>query len=198
MSATNSSNNTQGYGGASFEPVSFDVETLEPDVYPGKYRAKCTAAIAKLSGKGKPMIEVEWKMVSTEDESDTAQTSIGANKRDWIVFASGRGGNFGKLKLRAIRTAMGLDPDVIPAQFGSLDELKPLCQAIKAGGEIDVWINDDPKGQEGDTRLEYTEPRTGGRLAPMHTADDEDEEEEAPPAPKKKTATPAMKKTARR
>jgi hypothetical protein len=198
MANTNSVENNRGqsYGGASFEPMqSYDLDTMEPDVYPGGYRAKCTGATAKASKKGKPMIELEWTMLSTESDSEGNQKSIGATKRDWVVFSSGRGGNFGKVKLRALRDNIGLDADVIPTSIGSLADLKPLCTALK-NQEADVYIIPGD-GEEGeDTQIQYTAPKEG--LAPMGGTTDDEEEEERPAARKAATKAPVKGKGARR
>jgi len=183
------------YGGQSFEPINYDVDTMEPDVYPGAYRAKCTKAEAKASKKGKPMIELTWTMTSTESEDEGPQKSIGAEKRDWIVFTGGRGGNFGKLKLRALRDGLGLDPDVIPTAIGSIGDLRDLCAALK-NQETDVWVT-AAEGEEGeDTQLSYSAPKEG-TLSPMGGTDD-DEEPAAPPAKATKAKPVQTKKSARR
>lgn len=187
----------QSYGGQSFEPVSYDVNTMEPDVHPGAYRAKCIKAEAKLSKKSKPMVVLTWRMESTEANEDSAeQKSIGAEKMDWIVFTGGRGGNFGKIKLRNLRDGLGLDPDVIPATIGSLGDLKDLCGALK-NQEADVWVIPGD-GEEGeDTRIAYTAPKEGS-LSPMGGIDSDEEEEEAPPVKTAAKAKPAKGKPARR
>jgi hypothetical protein len=196
MASTNSIDRTQqSYGGASFQPMTYDLDTMEPDVYPGGYRAKITDAKAKASKKGKPMIELEWTMLSTEDQSDGAQKSVGATKRDWVVFSPGRGGNFGKVKLRALRDNIGLDSDVIPTTINSLEDLKPLCAALKSQ-EADVWVIPG-EGEEGeDTNIQYTAPKEG--LTPMGVSDDEEEPEERPAARKAPAKALVKTKGARR
>jgi hypothetical protein len=184
------------YGGSSFEPIqNWDIDKIEPDVFPGKYRARCVKATPELSSTNKPMVVLDWKNTSTDDDSEGAQKSIGATKRDWIVFTDGRGGNFGKQKLRDLRDVLSIDPDVIPANFSTLEELLPLCEALR-DAETDVWITPDRK-RPGDTVLAYTAPRGSG-LAPMG---DEEEVDEPPKTAVRGKAAPAKapaKKAARR
>jgi len=196
MATTTQNHSAGSYGGQQFAPVeNYDIDTIEPDVYAGAYRARCTDCVAKLSNSGKPMLQLDWTMLSTEDSGDGPQKSVGASKRDWVVFSGGRGGNFGKIKLREIRDGMALDADVIPASFSSLEELTDLCNAIK-GNEMDVWVvpSKDRDGNP-DTAMAYSAPRSA---SPMGDVEEEEVEEKPAKPAKAAAAKPKGNKAARR
>ena len=193
MTQTQNHQNSGGtYAGANFEPMSYDVEEIQPDAYDGEYEATVEKVAFKgTSKKNQPMIELTWKLTGTEDESENCQKSIGAQVRDWIVLANDRTGNRGKVKLRVLRDTLGLDPDVLPTQISSFDDLAELGNALK-GQSMKVWIstNKDPDGNVR-TNINYAAPRGASTMAPMG-----DEEVEEVEAPKAKTATAAGKKPA--
>lgn len=185
--ATATQNHTQdagSYGGSSFKPFVLDVDTIEPDAYPGEYEARVDRVKSQMSSTGKPMLIVEWKILGTNDESEDCQKSIGGSVADFIVFAAGRDGNPGKVKLRTLRDKMGLDPDVIPTTLSGLEDLKELGQALK-GQTLSIWVSSktDADGNVR-TNVHYTAPRTAGGMGPMDNGD----EEEARPAARKPTA----------
>jgi hypothetical protein len=183
------------YGGSSFKPFSLDVDTIEPDAYPGQYEGRVDRCKAQMSSTGKPMLIVEWKITSTSDESEDCQKSVGGSVADFIVFAAGRDGNPAKVKLRTLRDRMGLDPDVIPTTISSLDDLKELGQALK-GQTLEIWVANKTDG-DGNVRtnVHYTAPRTAAGMSTMNNGD---EEEEAPPARKAATKPTGKKPAARR
>lgn len=201
MSTTTENSNHTGksgsYGGASFAPVSYDVEQIEPDAYAGAYEGTIDRVQFKLTQKtGQPMIVVDWKLMSTEDESEECQKSVGSTVTDWIVLANDKSGNRGKIKLRVLRDTLGLDPDVLPTQISSFDDLKDLAVALK-GQTMPVWVstNTDNDGNVR-TNINYAAPRGAGGMAPMG----DEEAEEAPKATKGKAtkAAPAKGAAAKR
>jgi hypothetical protein len=170
------------YGGATFAPVSYDVEAIEPDAYAGAYEGTIDRVQFRLTQKtGQPMIVIDWKLTSTEDESEDCQKSVGSTVTDWIVLAADKSGNRGKVKLRVLRDTLGLDPDVLPTQISSFDDLKDLAVALK-GQSMPVWVttSTDTDGNVR-TNINYAAPRGAGGMAPMG---DEETEEETPKAKK--------------
>jgi hypothetical protein len=186
MSSGNNVQQTQGYGGQSFEPMTYDVDTIEPDAYAGAYTGEVDNVKFKFSGSGKPMIVLEWKLTETADESEECQKSVGSNVTDWIVLANDKSGNRGKVKLRTIRDTFGLDIDLSTM---SIETVTALGAALK-GQSMPVWIatNKDDDGNVR-TNVHYTAPRSAG-MAPMGGQ----EEEEETPAPKPATRKPAATK----
>jgi hypothetical protein len=201
MTQTQNHQNSGGtYAGANFEPMSYDVEEIQPDAYDGEYEATIEKVAFKgTKSKNQPMIELTWKLTGTENDSENCQKSIGAQVRDWIVLANDRSGNRGKVKLRVLRDTLGLDPDVLPTQISSFDDLAELGNALK-GQSMKVWIstNTDPDGNVR-TNINYAAPRGASTMAPM--GDEEAEVEETKPATKaagKKPAPAKATKGARR
>jgi hypothetical protein len=192
MSANNSvSQNTPSYGGAGFEPMTYDPETIVPDAYPGIYAAKVINAKTRLTSKSsKPMIQIEWKLLATDSETDEAQTSLQSTISDWIVISSDKSGNRGKIKLRQLKEKLGLDADIIPVQIASFDDFAAFIEAIK-GAELTVYVtnNTDPDGNVR-VNVDY-EPRGGQGMAPMTMATDAEEEEAPPAKPAAKAKTSA-------
>lgn len=182
------------YAGATFEPMSYNADVIEPDAYEGAYEATIDNVKFQPTKKtNKPMIVIEWKLTGTEDESDDCQKSIGSKVSDWIVLANDKTGNRGKVKLRTLRDNLNLDPDVIPTTISSFDDLKELGVALK-GQSMPVWVttSTDDDGNVR-TNVNYAAPRGAGGMAPM--GDEEPEEEEAPKAQArgKTQAKPAVK-----
>jgi hypothetical protein len=194
MTQTQNHQNSGGtYAGANFEPMSYDVEEIQPDAYDGEYEATIEKVAFKgTKSKNQPMIELTWKLTGTEDDSENCQKSIGAQVRDWIVLANDRSGNRGKVKLRVLRDTLGLDPDVLPTQISSFDDLAELGNALK-GQSMKVWIstNTDPDGNVR-TNINYAAPRGASTMAPM--GDEEAEVEETKPATKAAGKKPAPAK----
>lgn len=185
--------NHGGYSGAGFEAVNYDVEAIEPDAYPGEYVAKITGAEAKMTRESnKPMIVLEWQLVSTESDDDGPQRSLKSTIRDWIVLAGDRSGNQGKVKLRTLRDTLELDSDVIPATISSFDDLKPLLRALK-GKEMTVWItNSTDRDSNVRTNINYTAPRGSSTMGAMASPDDDEDETPAAPPPKTNKAKPGV------
>jgi hypothetical protein len=181
MTTTQNHQNSGGtYAGANFEPMSYDVEEIQPDAYDGEYEATIEKVAFKgTKSKNQPMIELSWKLTGTEDDSENCQKSIGAQVRDWIVLANDRTGNRGKVKLRVLRDTLGLDPDVLPTQISSFDDLAELGNALK-GQSMKVWISTSTDN-DGNVRtnINYAAPRGASTMAPMG---DEEAEVEAPKA----------------
>jgi hypothetical protein len=197
MSTTQNHQNNSGgasYAGANFEPMSYDVEDIQPDAYDGAYEGQIEKVVFKGTKKdNKPMIELTWKLISTEDESEGCQKSVGAQLRDWIVLASDRTGNRGKVKLRLLRDTLGLDPDVLPTKISSFDDLAELGTALK-GQTMPVWVSSstDPDGNVR-TNIDYAAPRGASTMAPMGDEEEVVEEKPAPKAAGKKPAAKAAK-----
>lgn len=197
MQTQNHQNSGGSYAGASFEPMNYDVEAIEPDAYDGEYDATIDKVEFKgTKAKNQPMIVVTWKLTGTEDDSENCQKSIGAKVTDWIVLASDRTGNRGKVKLRTLRDTLQLDPDVLPTQISSFDDLKELGQAL-TGQSMRVWISTSTDN-DGNVRtnINYTAPRGASTMAPM--GDEEAEGETQAAAPKAATGkkAPAAKPAA--
>jgi hypothetical protein len=188
---------TQGYGGQSFEPMTYDVDQIEPDAYAGAYTGEIIKCGFKFSGSGKPMVVMEYKLTETADESEECQKSVGSSVTDWIVLANDRTGNRGKVKLRTLREHFGLDIDFSTM---STDTIKELETALK-GQSLPVWITTN-KDNDGNVRtnVQLSAPRTAG-MAPMGGQEEEVEEPAVPArkasAPKGKPA-PAKKVAGRR
>ena len=197
MSANNSvsQNTTPSYGGAGFEPMTYDADTIVPDAYPGAYTGKLVNAKTRLTNKSsKPMLQLEWKLLATDDESDEAQASIQSTVSDWIVISNDKSGNRGKVKLRMLKEKLGLDADIIPTQITSFEDFAPFIEAIK-GQEMAVFVtnNTDPDGNVR-TNVDY-EPRGGQGMTPMAAVADTDEEEAPPAKPAAKAKTNAKPAT---
>lgn len=182
-----------------FAPVDFDGETIEPDAYPGAYEATCDAIKVSRTGNGSfPMLIVEWKLDSTEEESDECQQSIGAIVTDFLTFfpEGDRRQKMGKVKYRALCDKLELAHDTVPKQLRSKADFDAFIDAVK-GKSIPVWVTS--KEQNGETRINvnYEAPRNSGSgsLAPLDDGDGEEPEEK----PKgKASAKKAATKSSRR
>jgi Protein of unknown function (DUF669) len=187
------------YGGASFAPMTYDTDAIEPDAYAGEYEAKVADVKFRLTNNGgKPMIHLEWQITGAVEDTEECQKSVGSKVSDWIVLAADKTGNRGKVKLRTLRDTLELDPDVIPAQISSFADLEELATALR-GQSMHIWVTTSTDN-DGNVRtnVNYAAPRGAGGMAPM--GDEEQEEQEAPkPAAKKSAPTKAApKKAARR
>jgi len=182
-----------GYSGAGFEAISYDVDAIEPDAYPGEYTAKIVGAEAKLTREtSKPMIVLEWKLTATESDDENCQKSLEGTINDYLVLAADKKGNQGKVKLRTLRDTLELDPDVIPSTITSFEDLKTLMRALK-GKEMTVWIT-NRTDSEGNVRtnIQYTAPRGSSTMGAMASPeDDEEPEERLAPKTKAPAKTPA-------
>lgn len=191
MATTNAvdRDNRPSYGGSSFEVPGYDTDKIEPDAYPGAYEAKFNSISWKFTAKQppRPMIVLEWKLMSTTDESPEAQKSVTAKVTDWIVLATDKSGNTGKITLRTLKEALDLDIDL---SVMNPDVVKALGELLK-GRTIPVWVVNTKDG-DGNVRtnVKYAAPNGGGgAMTPMGGEEDEEEAEEEIRKPKaKKTA----------
>jgi hypothetical protein len=194
MSTNAVQNSQQSYGGASFEPMAYDVDTIEPDAYPGEYEGEIVDGKFGPNSKNKPMITLEWKLNSTASDNDNCQKSVGSTLRDWITLANDKSGNPGKIALRTLRDAFGLDTD-----FSMLtpELVREFIAAIK-GQTMTLFVvsSTDRDGNPG-VRIRYTAPRGAG-MAPMDTGEEAEEPPVKPAAKKTPTKAPAKKSAGRR
>jgi hypothetical protein len=173
-----------GYAAAGFEPVALDVDTLDPDAYPGQYEAVCDGVKYQPTKKtGAPMLRFDWKLKAVmEDSSDgNCEKSLGRVLSDYIVIgAVGFVGNKGKLALRHFRDECGVE---LPASIASPEDLDELRAAMK-GQTLPLWIT-VRKDNDGNERanINYFAPRGGGSdMEPMEEIDE-------PAAPKRAAAS---------
>ena len=177
----------QSYGGASFEPMAYDLDTIEPDAYPGEYEGELTGGELKISKKGQPMIQIEWKLASTPTDDENCQKSVGSTLRDWIVLANDKSGNRGKLQIRQLKEKFGLDIDLSSLMPEVVNE---FIGAIR-GQTMPVFVTaSTDKDGNPQVNVNYTAPRTAG-MAPMG-GEEEETEAPAPKAKAKVAAKPAV------
>jgi hypothetical protein len=126
------------YGGQSFKPFEFD-ETVEPDLYDGKYTVVVSDVKFRLSnpdattGDSYPQLVIEWKAEETSEESEECQRSVGNTISEFITFRpkGDRKGNMSKQRLVLLRNRFGIDTDVLPAQITSAADFDDLRAALK-------------------------------------------------------------------
>jgi hypothetical protein len=188
MAGNHAETQTSGYAAAGFEPVALDVDTLDPDAYPGQYEAVCDGVKYQPTKKtGAPMLRFDWKLKAVmEDSSDgNCEKSLGRVLSDYIVIgAVGFVGNKGKLALRHFRDECGVE---LPASVTSPEDLDELRAAMK-GQTLSIWVT-SRRDNDGNERanINYFAPRGGGSdMEPM-------ELEEEEPAPKARAAAPKGK-----
>jgi len=189
------------YGGSSFQPFEFD-ESVEPDLPDGVTYEMTISDIkprlsnADQSGNQYPQMIIEWKALSTDDESEEAQRGVGQTTSEFITFRpkGDRKGNLSKQRLTVLRNRFGIDSDVVPKSFSAEweSDLQPLVDALK--GQTTTAPVKSKKDKMGTWRTEVTMTMAAGGDALV-------EEEEAPPAkkaPAKAAAKAPAKKTARK
>jgi hypothetical protein len=190
---SNHRNANPAYGGASFQPMKYDVEDIKPDAHPGNYESTVDKVQFKPTNDGRPQLILSWKLTSliSSDEED-AEQSVGASVDMRLVFDNTKAGNRSKQDLRTIRDQARLDPDVIPTSIGTAADLNELMTALK-GIALPIWVTTSPRADGGGfwTNIRLTAPFAG--IAAMG-----DEEGEETPAPAKKKAVAAKGKPARR
>jgi hypothetical protein len=190
MAGNHAETQTSGYAAAGFEPVALDVDTLDPDAYPGQYEAVCDGVKYQPTKKtGAPLLRCDWKLKAVmEDHSDgNCEKSLGRVLSDYIVIGgTGFGGNRAKLALRHFRDECGVE---LPASVASPEDLDELRAAMK-GQTLPLWIT-VRKDNDGNERanISYFAPRGGGSdMEPMEEIDE--------PAPRKAAASSTKGKPA--
>jgi len=181
------SSEDMSYGGQTFEPFEFD-ESVDPDLPDGvTYEltindVKVRLSNADASGHQYPQMILEWKALSTEDESKEAQRGVGQTTSEFITLRpkGDRKGNLSKQRLTLLRNRFGIDSDVVPTQMRSLDDLQPLADALK-GQTLTAPVK-SAKDKTGAWRTNIIIKMEGG-------VDVEAEETEEPPKPKAAKAT---------
>jgi hypothetical protein len=163
-------------GRMKFPPSEFDISKMPPPLPQAKWDAKLIKAILKASKKGKPMIELSFRLTGSEDKGTEKYIKAKRVVRAWLVFPStgDNGERMMKLNIRDFCTAFDIDQSTLPK--GKLTEkaFAEFMAEIKAVKECTIWTalqkNDDG---DDDARVVFKEPRgfSGG-------ADDEEEEEE--------------------
>jgi hypothetical protein len=185
-----------------FTPVDFDGTTIEPDAHAGAYEGLIDAVkVSKTVNGSFPMVILEWKLLSTEDESEECQQSVNAVVADFLTFfpEGDRRGKMGKVKYRTLCDKLGLEYDIVPKKLKSKADFEAFIEAIK-GKELPVWVTSKPDNKQPDiirTGIEYDEPRGGSaQLAPLDEGGEGDEEER--PARAAKSAKKTAQKSSRR
>jgi hypothetical protein len=186
------------YGGQSFQPFEFD-ETVDPDLPDGlTYELQISDVKTRLSnadaaGRQYPQAIIEWKALSTEDESEVAQRAVGNTTSEFITFRpkGDRKGNLSKQRLTRIRNVFGIGSEVVPTSFTETwqDDMQPLCDALK--GQTTTRKIKSKLDNRGQWRSEVIlEMANGG-------GDDTEVEVEETPASAVPTRKPAAKATAK-
>lgn len=135
---TNHMTEEQTYGGAGFQPFDFD-ETVEPDLADGQYVLEISDVKFRMSNPDKqtgvayPQLVLEWKAISTEEEDERCQKSIGGRSSEFLTFRpkGDRSGNMTKQRLTLLRNRFGIDTDVLPSTISSPADFDPLKEALK-------------------------------------------------------------------
>jgi hypothetical protein len=183
--------NGKGVGKFDFTPIDFDRDSMPPACPAGEWTAKLksvklgpTKVKADGSG-GYPMLTLEWKLVSTENDEN--ESFVGTSHRDYLViFPKGhKAERMGKLKLRAFCEAFDVDLDTLPT--GSIKKASQFDDFIAAvkGAEGTLWtfIQSNDNGED-QTAISYRAPASSGSgggkkvTAKGKKVVDEEEEEE--------------------
>jgi hypothetical protein len=175
-----------------FKPINFDVKTSEPEAQVGQYEAIIhEIKVTKTSTDGYPMLIVEWKLDSAEDEEN--KKSEGATVPDFIaLFPEGDSkGRMGKLRLRQLCEGLEIDLDTIPTRIEEPSDFDDFIKVAKRQ-RMTVWVTHrtDKSTNEVRVGVAYAAPKS--TLPPVER--DEEDEDEAPRARKAAGA----KKSARR
>jgi hypothetical protein len=138
-----------------FTPVDFDVNHMEPNCAPGIYEAvidKVKVSSAEFNGGRIPIVIVDWKMESSQEEGEEIEKSIGAVVSDRIRFypPGEKKGNINKRQLRTLLEKVGVDQSVVPSRIESKSDFDELVGAL-TGQRLTIQIvhtekanNDDP------------------------------------------------------
>jgi hypothetical protein len=185
-----------------FTPIDHDSNALEPDASAGEYPSVVDdVKVMKTSADGFPMICLEWKLESTNTDSEAAEKSVGATVSDFIAFFpdGDRRGNFPKRRFKQLRDLFDLPEDILPTRLESKDDFQPLVDALK-GQEATIWITmrtDKTSGEER-ANVNYTAPRTAMSAMPAGDEGEEEQEEDKPARRPAARSAPAKKPAARR
>ncbi len=185
-SNSHSTEETQSYGGQSFQPFEFD-ETVEPDLYDGSYELEISDVKFRMSNPDKatgvayPQLVIEWKAVETTEESEECRRSVGNTISEFLTFRpkGDRKGNMSKQRLTLLRNKFGIGSDVMPTQITSPSDFDDLRGALKGQRVVATAVNKIDGTGAMRTNL-IIETAGGGAV--------ETEEEESPAKPAAKAA----------
>jgi hypothetical protein len=195
--ANGTTSNGKGEKKYDFTPIDCDTNNIEPDAAVGEYEAKVDSTRVMATKKDNmPMLVIDWKLEKTESDDEACEKSIGATVADFIaLFPDGdRRGRMGKLRLRQLREAMGIDDDVLPSRITSKDDFKDL-QAAMRGQKLTVWVTHKTDTETNEVRIgiQYAAPK--GSMGAIGRDNDDEQEEDAP---RRASASKSKSKSARR
>jgi hypothetical protein len=173
-----------------FTPIDFNANNIEPDASEGTYEA--TVDDARIQGTSKdnfPMLVIDWKLESTETDTEAAEKSVGATVADFFAFFpdGDKRGNFPKRRFKQLRELLDVPDDVLPTRLESKRDFDDLIAEIKGkSAKIYITLRTDKVTNEERTSVSYTAPR--GSMGAM--ASDEEPEDEKPA---RRQAAPARK-----
>lgn len=172
-----------------FTPIDFDANNIEPDASEGTYEA--TVDDARIQGTSKdnfPMLVLDWKLDSTETDTDAAEKSVGATVADFFAFFpdGDKRGNFPKRRFKQLRELLDVPDDVLPTRLESKRDFDDLIAELKGKStKIYITLRTDKVTNEERTSVSYTAPR--GSMGAMPSDEPEDEK------PARRPAAPARK-----
>jgi hypothetical protein len=190
-------------GRLDFTPIDFDANNIEPDASEGTYEATVDDARIQATSKDNfPMLVVDWKLDSTETDTEAADKSVGATVADFFAFFpdGDKRGNFPKRRFKQLRELLDIPDDVLPTRLESKRDFDDLIAEIKGkSAKIYITLRVDKQTNEERTSVSYTAPR--GSMGAMASENDDEPEEERRPAARRPAAParkPASKPSRRR
>lgn len=188
---TQDSNNSRGSRHVDFTPIDCDVNTIEPEAAEGTYVGIIDDVRVQATSKDKyPMLVVDWKLDSTETDSEAAEKSVGATVADFFAFFpdGDRRGNFPKRRFRQLRELLDISDDLVPTRLENKSDFDDLIAELK-GKEATIYISlrKNPETNEERPSISYTAPR-GAMGAMPSDEDDKPARRENRPAARKPAA----------
>lgn len=182
-----------------FTPVDFDANNIEPDASEGTYEATIDDARIQATAKDNfPMLVVDWKLESTETDTEAAEKSVGAQVSDFFAFFpdGDRRGNFPKRRFRQLRELLDVPDDVLPTRLESKRDFDDLIAELKGKtAKIYIALRTDKQTNEERASVSYTAPR--GSMGAMAKDEEEPEEQERKPAARRAAPAPARRAPAK-
>ena len=205
--ASNAHQNQPPPGGSTggklrFKPQqSFDVHDNPPEAADGSYFVRFVTK-RRVSAKGDPQIVLSHKIIGVADGVEDNERFIGGEPTKFLTFSGeARTARMTKTELLKLQEKTQFDEQILAdlKEHGiqSEDDMMPLCEALEAVEQLQVWIQNVPDRKDPNIQrcnIYYDEPVAAMDLG----APDETEEEEPPPAPTRKPAAKAAAKTAAR
>jgi hypothetical protein len=186
---TQTQEKSNGRGVMAFTPVDCDINEMPPDAAPGEYTAKINdIKVTKTKKDGYPMLVIEWSLLSTDDDGESAQNSVGATVADFISFMPDkeRNGRMGKLQARALCDLLEADRDLLPKKITGVEDFDEFIHEVK-GAKANLWVTNRVDKNTGETRVGVAYTAPAGGLSAMASLSDDDDKPAA--SAKKKVAS---------